>query len=69
MLIPAVGVLLALSALPGSPGAVRREVLTVNVRSPESMPTGEEGTGTPGLQVHLTGSRAAAEKALPGPCT
>ena len=110
MLVPAIGVLLALSALPGSPGAadavnysftvppgdyevmvtlgsatqaaqtgvqvearrtmlapvstrageLRREVLAVNVRSPESMPTGEEGTGTPGLQVHLTGSHPAA---------
>ncbi|MEU4249988.1 GDSL-type esterase/lipase family protein [Amycolatopsis sp. NPDC026612] len=41
-------------------GEFRREVLAVNVRSPESMPTGEEGTGTPGLQVHLTGSHPAA---------
>ncbi|SED12925.1 Lysophospholipase L1 [Amycolatopsis tolypomycina] len=41
-------------------GEFRREVLAVNVRSPESMPTGEEGTGKPGLQVHLTGSRPAA---------
>ncbi|MFF1612397.1 rhamnogalacturonan acetylesterase [Amycolatopsis sp. NPDC058278] len=110
MLVPAVSVLLALSALPGSPGTMdavdysfnvppgdyevtltlgsatqaaqtavqvearrtvlapvstragefRREVPAVNVRSPESMPTGEEGTGTPGLQVHLTGARPAA---------
>ncbi|MEQ0558212.1 GDSL-type esterase/lipase family protein [Amycolatopsis sp. NEAU-NG30] len=41
-------------------GEFRREVFDVNVRSPESMPTGEEGTGTPGLQVHLTGSHPAA---------
>jgi hypothetical protein len=110
MIIPVVSTLVALSVLPGSPGAVdavnysfnvppgdyevtltlgsasqaaqtgvqvearrtmlapvgtragefRRKVLAVNVRSPESMPTGEEGTGTPGLQVHLTGSHPAA---------
>ncbi|MEV6824990.1 GDSL-type esterase/lipase family protein [Amycolatopsis sp. NPDC051102] len=41
-------------------GEFRREVFDVNVRSPESMPTGEEGPGTPGLQVHLTGSHPAA---------
>ncbi len=41
-------------------GEFRREVLAVNVRSPESMPTGEEGAGTPGLQVHLTGRHPAA---------
>lgn len=41
-------------------GEFRREVLDVTVRSPESMPTGEEGTGTPGLQIHLTGSHPAA---------
>ena len=119
MLVPTVSVLLALSTLPGSPGAVdavnysfnvppgdyevtvtlgsasqaaqtgvqvearrttlapvstragefRREVLAVNVRSPESMPTGEEGTGTTGLQVHLTGSRPAAANVSVVPAT
>src|SRR5581483_394886 len=29
--------------------------VTVNVRTPESMPDGQEGQGTPGLQVYLTG--------------
>ncbi|WP_043726410.1 rhamnogalacturonan acetylesterase [Kutzneria sp. 744] len=43
-------------------GESRQEVLSVNVRSPESMPTGEEGTGTPGLQVRLTGSHPAATR-------
>lgn len=33
--------------------------VTVNVRNPESMPTGEEGPGTPGLQVYAIGSDAA----------
>jgi lysophospholipase L1-like esterase len=33
--------------------------VTVNVRTPESMPTGEEGQGIPGLQVYTTGSGSA----------
>ncbi|HKT04538.1 MAG TPA: GDSL-type esterase/lipase family protein [Rugosimonospora sp.] len=40
-------------------GEVRHESVTVNVRTPESMPTGEEGPGTPGLQVYLTGGTPA----------
>jgi lysophospholipase L1-like esterase len=32
---------------------------TVDVRTPESMPSGEEGPGAPGLQVRLTGSNPA----------
>lgn len=33
--------------------------VTVNVRTPESMPDGQEGQGTPGLQVYLTGKTLA----------
>lgn len=29
---------------------------TINVRQPEGQPTGEGGTGTPGLDIHFTGS-------------
>ncbi len=42
-----------------SAGQVRSASVTVDVRTPESMPTGEEGTGTPGLQMYLTGSAPA----------
>ena len=35
------------------------ESVTVNVRIPESMPDGQEGPGTPGLQVHLIGKTPA----------
>lgn len=40
-------------------GQVVRESVTVNVRTPESMPDGQEGKGTAGLQVYLTGSAPA----------
>jgi lysophospholipase L1-like esterase len=40
-------------------GQLVRRSVTVDVRTPESMPTGEEGPGTPGLQVTLTGSAPA----------
>src|SRR5882672_5494411 len=40
-------------------GRIVTESVTVNVRTPESMPDGQEGDGTPGLQVHLTGSAPA----------
>jgi hypothetical protein len=33
--------------------------VTVDVRTPESMPDGQEGDGTPGLQLTLTGSAPA----------
>jgi len=33
--------------------------VTVDVRTPESMPDGQEGPGTPGLQVYLTGNAPA----------
>jgi hypothetical protein len=40
-------------------GQVVRQSVTVNVRTPESMPDGQEGPGTPGLQVYLTGKAPA----------
>jgi hypothetical protein len=40
-------------------GAFVRFAVTVNVRTPESMPDGQEGPGTPGLQVYLTGKAPA----------
>ncbi|HEY3480797.1 MAG TPA: GDSL-type esterase/lipase family protein [Streptomyces sp.] len=33
--------------------------VTIDVRTPESMPDGQEGPGTPGLQLSLTGSAPA----------
>ena len=40
-------------------GEISLRTVTVDVRVPESMPTGEEGPGTPGLQVYLTGAAPA----------
>lgn len=40
-------------------GKLAQYSVTVNVRTPESMPDGQEGTGTPGLQVYLTGKAPA----------
>jgi lysophospholipase L1-like esterase len=40
-------------------GQLKQYSVTVNVRIPESMPDGQEGNGTPGLQVYLTGSKPA----------
>jgi len=40
-------------------GQLARRSVTVNVRTPESMPDGQEGKGTAGLQVHLTGKAPA----------
>lgn len=40
-------------------GQVTTRVLTVDVRTPESMPDGQEGPGTAGLQVYLTGGAPA----------
>jgi hypothetical protein len=40
-------------------GQIVTESVTVNVRTPERMPDGQEGPGTPGLQVYLTGAAPA----------
>lgn len=40
-------------------GAFVKFSVTVNVRTPESMPDGQEGQGAPGLQVYLTGKAPA----------
>jgi lysophospholipase L1-like esterase len=40
-------------------GEFKQYSVTVNVRTPESMPDGQEGPGTPGLQVYLTGTAPA----------
>jgi lysophospholipase L1-like esterase len=40
-------------------GRFAERSFTVDVRTPESMPTGEEGPGTPGLQVSVTGAAPA----------
>ncbi|HET6708588.1 GDSL-type esterase/lipase family protein [Amycolatopsis sp.] len=37
------------------PGRYVHRSVTVEVRTPEGMPSGEDGPGTPGLQVRLTG--------------
>lgn len=41
-----------------SAGHVTQYSFTINVRQPEGEPTGEGGTGTPGLDIHFTGSAA-----------
>lgn len=48
-------------------GTVTRYSFTINVRQPEGEPTGEGGTGTPGLDLHFTGSapRVAAVSVKP----
>jgi lysophospholipase L1-like esterase len=40
-------------------GQIVDRCVTVSVRTPESMPDGQEGDGTPGLQVSLTGDAPA----------
>lgn len=40
-------------------GELERFSVTVDVRTPETMPDGQEGPGTPGLQVDLTGTAPA----------
>lgn len=40
-------------------GQVATRTLTVDVRTPESMPDGQEGPGTSGLQVYVTGGAPA----------
>ncbi len=40
-------------------GQIVRTTATVNVRSPEGQPTGQGGTGTPGLQITFSGSAPA----------
>ncbi len=37
-------------------GTVKQYSFTINVRQPEGEPTGEGGTGTPGLDIRFTGS-------------
>jgi lysophospholipase L1-like esterase len=37
-------------------GTFSRQTFTVNVREPEGQPTGQGGTGTPGLDLRFTGS-------------
>lgn len=39
-----------------APGAITTYSFTINVRQPEGQPTGEGGTGTPGLDIRFTGS-------------
>jgi lysophospholipase L1-like esterase len=47
---------IALAPVGTKPGQVVRRSVTVEVRTPEGMPSGEDGPGTPGLQVRLTGT-------------
>ncbi len=49
----------ALAPVSTRAGQIEVRTVTVDVRTPESMPTGEEGPGTPGLQVYLTGTAPA----------
>ncbi len=45
-----------LPAIATAAGSISRHVFTINVRQPEGQPTGQGGTGTPGLDVTFTGS-------------
>jgi lysophospholipase L1-like esterase len=45
-----------LPAVATTAGTINRYVFTINVRQPEGQPTGQGGTGTPGLDVTFTGS-------------
>jgi len=47
---------IALAPVATKPGQYVRRSVTVEVRTPEGMPSGEDGPGTPGLQVRLTGT-------------
>ena len=47
---------IALAPVDARPGRYVHRSVTVEVRAPEGMPSGEDGPGTPGLQVRLTGS-------------
>ncbi|HEY3003086.1 MAG TPA: hypothetical protein VGJ44_12135, partial [Kribbellaceae bacterium] len=49
----------ALAPVATAPGQVIVRSMTVDVRTPESMPDGQEGPGTPGLQIYLTGNAPA----------
>ncbi|MFB9689042.1 GDSL-type esterase/lipase family protein [Amycolatopsis plumensis] len=46
---------IALAPVDTRPGRYVHRSVTVEVRTPEGMPSGEDGPGTPGLQVRLTG--------------
>ncbi|KDN19155.1 GDSL-type esterase/lipase family protein [Amycolatopsis rifamycinica] len=46
---------IALAPVATEAGQYVRRSVTVEVRTPEGMPSGQDGPGTPGLQVHLTG--------------
>ncbi|MEV4054832.1 GDSL-type esterase/lipase family protein [Amycolatopsis sp. NPDC049688] len=46
---------IALAPVATRPGEYVHRSVTVEVRTPEGMPSGENGPGTPGLQVRLTG--------------
>lgn len=48
-----------LNAAATSAGQVVRTTVTVNVRNPEGQPTGQGGTGTPGLDITFGGSAPA----------
>jgi lysophospholipase L1-like esterase len=48
-----------LNTVPTTAGQVVRTTTTVNVRNPEGQPTGQGGTGTPGLQITFGGTAPA----------
>jgi lysophospholipase L1-like esterase len=48
-----------LNAVSTSAGQVVPTTVTVNVRNPEGQPTGQGGTGTPGLDITFSGSAPA----------
>ncbi|RDI34445.1 rhamnogalacturonan acetylesterase [Lentzea flaviverrucosa] len=50
-----------LSAVDTAAGRLTEQVVTVNVRQPEGQPTGQGGTGTPGLTLVFDGRSPAVE--------
>jgi lysophospholipase L1-like esterase len=48
---------LMLPAVSTAAGTVTRYSFTINVRQPEGQPTGQGGTGTPGLDIRFAGSK------------
>ena len=45
-----------LPATPTAAGTITRHTFTINVRQPEGQPTGQGGTGTPGLDITFAGT-------------
>lgn len=58
-----------LTAVSTAAGQFSRTFVTVNVRNPEGQPTGQGGTGTPGLDITFDGSAPAVNTLTVKPAT